>query len=121
MVVLKQAWSRAHPRVGGEHSRAKVTRALEAGSSPRWRGAHCDLRGHFMASGLIPALAGSTSPVSLFDEHVRAHPRVGGEHRVYASNSLPAQGSSPRWRGALFGQDPAGSVGGLIPALAGST
>ncbi|SDQ52355.1 hypothetical protein SAMN05428996_2037 [Quadrisphaera sp. DSM 44207] len=50
----------AHPRVRGEHSRAGVTDATPAGSSPRTRGARDRRRGRRADLGLIPAYAGST-------------------------------------------------------------
>ena len=50
-----------HPRAGGEHAEERKQAMPSLGSSPRWRGARSiclDERGE---TGIIPALAGSTS------------------------------------------------------------
>ncbi len=77
-VTLALCWRRAHPRVRGEHSRARAPFCWEEGSSPRARGAHGDrvrVRG---PPGLIPACAGSTSSARTSRRRSRAHPACAG-------------------------------------------
>ena len=49
------------------------------------------------------------------------HPRVCGEYAVKPIDGQGIGGSSPRLRGVLRLMLPAGRVGGIIPASAGST
>ena len=49
-----------HPRVCGEHRRAKAVGLLDEGSSPRMRGALKNRAHAVAAEGIIPAYAGST-------------------------------------------------------------
>ena len=64
----RAAWTprscRDHPRVCGEHVNANTTQLNIQGSSPRMRGTHSanSLRNPW--SGIIPAYAGNTSPLS---------------------------------------------------------
>ena len=92
---------RAHPRAGGEHEMWLPDDTVRKGSSPRWRGARPLDHPDRVAQGLIPALAGSTTPCPGAHRGGRAHPRAGGEHTVEADHPDPTPG--------------------LIPALAGST
>ena len=50
-----------HPRMGGEHSGGEFFDGGVAGSSPHGRGAPPDALAHCVASGIIPAWAGSTA------------------------------------------------------------
>ncbi len=52
--------SRAHPRAGGENTRADTRSPCAAGSSPRGRGKHRCFFGGGLTIGLIPARAGKT-------------------------------------------------------------
>ena len=51
----------AHPRAGGDDNNARHPASSRPGSSPRWRGRHSSKRSIISVSGLIPALAGTTS------------------------------------------------------------
>ena len=52
--------ARAHPRAGGENTRADTRSPCAAGSSPRGRGKHRCFFGGGLTIGLIPARAGKT-------------------------------------------------------------
>ncbi len=136
----RSSW-RAHPRGGGEHPQGEVARASGpgssprwrergsvcagpngwTGSSPRWRGARHHRRHVRDRTGLIPAVAGSTTIPRRLLELRRAHPRGGGEH--WRGSNCPRRwvGSSPRWRGAQHHRPVGVQPPGLIPAVAGST
>ena len=119
--TLTTSRSRAHPRVGGENSRASVGTLLGTGSSPRGRGKPHGARLAPGVSGLIPAWAGKTCKSNPYVLGVRAHPRVGGENLegvVYVRQTL---GSSPRGRGKPVSLHLEEGTGGLIPAWAGKT
>ena len=90
----------AHPRVCGEHGDSHGVSLSVSGSSPRLRGARCDLGCARRRCGLIPASAGSTTPDATAPSSARAHPRVCGEHAPRAGVSGCVWGSSPRLRGA---------------------
>ena len=51
----------------------------------------------------------------------RDHPRMCGEHLDAGSEQKPCPGSSPHVRGALLRLLIAATIGGIIPACAGST
>ena len=90
-----------HPRIRGEHIRAKAYDPNRSGSSPHTRGAP-------------PARTPRPPPAS-------DHPRIRGEHPVRARPSAMKGGSSPHTRGAR-GEDPGGAPAArIIPAYAGST
>ena len=72
-------------------------------------------------TGLIPAHAGSTSPMSGSMSPLGAHPRSRGEHRSSFSSRAARTGSSPLTRGARGSSHVGGVLSGLIPAHAGST
>ena len=113
--------SRDHPRGCGEHPANTLPACLSAGSSPRMRGAPDTDGEHQGGRRIIPADAGSTSslnwPVSLIWDH----PRGCGEHSVAFSVAEIEKGSSPRMRGAPNSLIQERSIGGIIPADAGST
>ena len=71
-----------HPRMCGEHPIAWIVRPFVVGSSPHVRGApKYDLATSIM-TGIIPACAGSTSPLVLQPDVSRDHPRMCGEHSM---------------------------------------
>ena len=78
--TLTTSRSRAHPRVGGENSRASVGTLLGTGSSPRGRGKRSRAWSPPPTPGLIPAWAGKTTRGQACTWRERAHPRVGGEN-----------------------------------------
>ena len=68
--------------MGGEHRMAAAASAILKGSPPHGRGARDVRSARDDESGLTPAWAGSTWPSSHPARQTRAHPRMGGEHRV---------------------------------------
>ena len=71
--------------------------------------------------GIIPALAGNTTPDASRWPSKRDHPRACGEHFHFGSFLGGVWGSSPRLRGTRR-RTAAGRVrSGIIPALAGNT
>ena len=94
---------------------------ITGGSSPRMRGAPAQGRGPSRKPGIIPADAGSTSPGFWGYCNIRDHPRGCGEHVIFSPLRDGVMGSSPRMRGAQSQSDLARSMGGIIPADAGST
>ena len=79
-VVTPRVTVRAHPRVGGENEYLKRGSFISPGSSPRGRG---KLRASLLLTfmyRLIPAWAGKTIFVALYQNNETAHPRVGGEN-----------------------------------------
>ena len=85
----------------GEHSPGIMRSSASTGSSPHVRGARHLGRGRRRRAGIIPACAGSTSPVTRGYRFARDHPRMCGEH-----SDTKADNSSMTW---------------IIPACAGST
>ena len=112
---------RAHPRSRGENSMRSSAASLRVGSSPLTRGKQCETRHTHMCTGLIPAHAGKTAVMSLWDYMTWAHPRSRGENLSFTFLCLLFPGSSPLTRGKPAGRDVCVNVRGLIPAHAGKT
>ena len=70
---------------------------------------------------IIPADAGSTVRDAIDGYESEDHPRGCGEHKIFPNLSTPAQGSSPRMRGAQSSRLTVLSRPRIIPADAGST
>ena len=94
---------------------------IELGSSPRLRGARWVREPENAPTGIIPALARSTSPTVCASIGRRDHPRACEEHTTCPVRYCQLIGSSPRLRGALVSLTTRHAVNGIIPALAGST
>ena len=118
---LSRRVMRDHPRGGGEHAVTYAGLQVESGSSPRGRGARVADAWSRRRVRIIPAGAGSTSPLARSDRRNRDHPRGGGEHAAAAKSTNGPDGSSPRGRGAPGAQRPHLSQARIIPAGAGST
>ena len=71
--------------------------------------------------GIIPAYAGNTKEYLGDDVYGRDHPRVCGEHLVFAAVALSTVGSSPRMRGTPVTDYRGATYHGIIPAYAGNT
>jgi len=91
-----------HPRVRGEHLPGGRRAGPFPGSSPRARGAQAPHRARRVVRGIIPACARSTPANQRVRPSSGDHPRVRGEHGRRGRAGPPAEGSSPRARGALL-------------------
>ena len=89
----------AHPRAGGENQMNEISRRLNSGSSPRWRGKLLLDAALHRPERLIPALAGKTISCQPRKHWNSAHPRAGGENNWPTLEGTLPVGSSPRWRG----------------------
>ncbi len=121
LCFLPSLYLSAHPRVGGENFYHFFSGFYLLGSSPRGRGKPTAQEQRPNQVGLIPAWAGKTGSRRGPPQHIRAHPRVGGENARRRARAVVASGSSPRGRGKPGGSQRCGSRGRLIPAWAGKT
>ena len=110
-----------HPRGCGEHSSLWPFLSLQAGSSPRMRGALIVIHSKRRVTRIIPADAGSTVSLGLRPYRSEDHPRGCGEHRLRTYRLFADGGSSPRMRGARRSLHPMARCRRIIPADAGST
>ena len=90
---------RDHPRVCGEHQTTPPAELGGEGSSPRVRGTPGAPDRNRRLAGIIPACAGNTWLWHGLPPTARDHPRVCGEHSMFAYDNLVQWGSSPRVRG----------------------
>ena len=91
---------RDHPRIRGEHGESTGKPCYILGSSPHTRGAQTSDNFKTADSGIIPAYAGSTLLSARQSLSQRDHPRIRGEHIVFALGLIIFTGSSPHTRGA---------------------
>ena len=110
-----------HPRMRGEHSKARCRTSRKSGSSPHARGAHLARKHLIYQGGIIPACAGSTPCRREPRTCWRDHPRMRGEHCPYPGRSSPIWGSSPHARGAHFTTSASGRHSRLIHSLFASS
>ena len=111
----------AHPRSRGENACSRLPRRAGRGSSPLTRGKPRRSRAELSYTGLIPAHAGKTHPVSGAYYLGTAHPRSRGENTSSGCWRARPRGSSPLTRGKRQPGAPQRAVEGLIPAHAGKT
>ena len=119
--VLRRRFSRDHPRSRGEHGHNEQPSHHRVGSSPLTRGAPIANKHGLLASGIIPAHAGSTASNLTSSTSSPDHPRSRGEHGSGMPAPCGMTGSSPLTRGALAGGTRGRRGAGIIPAHAGST
>ena len=112
---------RAHPRMGGEHGTSPVSSVKNLGSPPHGRGTPALQRRPRLGEGLTPAWAGNTSLLRVRRCGLRAHPRMGGEHRRPGPNRSGMRGSPPHGRGTPDRSRTRHIGRGLTPAWAGNT
>ena len=112
---------RDHPRVCGEHLRAEIYCSILWGSSPRMRGTRHHRFRRGVGPWIIPAYAGNTRLSSKKGYPSGDHPRVCGEHALFASAKADPLGSSPRMRGTPYRRSSVCLLHGIIPAYAGNT
>ena len=92
-------WSAVHPRACGEFGIAAKPVQSGGGSSPRMRGIPAHRCRDRLPPRFIPAHAGNSSPPTAPHESAAVHPRACGEFSAWGSESVSADGSSPRMRG----------------------
>ncbi|MGX1487745.1 hypothetical protein RKD41_000004 [Streptomyces tendae] len=109
-----------HPRGCGEQESPERRFMLRAGPSPRVRGAGLAGPRLQLASGTIPAGAGSSRGRGSSSRSRRDHPRGCGEQGSRARGYNSPLGPSPRVRGAAGGAAAHHARAGTIPAGAGS-
>ena len=110
-----------HPRACGEQASPPAGRRRSPGSSPRVRGAGLPLLPAHRRLRIIPARAGSSAQHNRRDGSKADHPRACGEQDGTLTGGIPADGSSPRVRGAGRELRPFLSAHRIIPARAGSS
>ena len=110
-----------HPRIRGEHMSVGFRPDADGGSSPHTRGARRRLQDVPSTEGIIPAYAGSTRLRALTVLLKPDHPRIRGEHPVWARHQVFLSGSSPHTRGAPSVPSWRRRRQRIIPAYAGST
>ena len=110
-----------HPRSRGEYLGKGLYEVGSVGSSPLSRGILGGFGASRICGGIIPALAGNTSPEGKHDPVGGDHPRSRGEYRLCRRVQDLRNGSSPLSRGILEEGRQLVGLDGIIPALAGNT
>ena len=105
--------------MGGEKSPGRALRCCIRGSPPRGRGKETRPLLCRFSSGITPAWAGKSRPVSPPHRPHRDHPRMGGEKRQALSAAHGSAGSPPRGRGKIHGVACHIDAVGITPAWAG--
>ena len=113
---------------GGDHPRSRGVYAQGAehvvpviGSSPLARGLPAHSHGIVSRTRIIPARAGFTFGVSIYELCSEDHPRSRGVYELALVAAEVYEGSSPLARGLRLLASPARTLGGIIPARAGFT
>ena len=113
--------SRDHPRMRGEHARArKLGRPLN-GSPPHARGARRGPAARPGPARITPACAGSTPGNRTRAAAATDHPRMRGEHQPVSPSTHRLVGSPPHARGAQEVLEGEVVPDRITPACAGST
>ena len=110
-----------HPRVCGEKQFKSLNQNQQQGSPPRMRGKGRRKQILLEFSGITPACAGKSGPISASGRAIRDHPRVCGEKALHDGGILPAQGSPPRVRGKVVVSRNLCLLSGITPACAGKS
>ncbi len=119
--VYRHGKSWDHPRMRGVHFQNLVRNDFTLGSSPHARGPLKVMPNEQTVIRIIPACAGSTSPIFTIVFLIKDHPRMRGVHSGVGQSKLFAQGSSPHARGPPYSNERYELVSRIIPACAGST
>ena len=113
---------------GGDHPRSRGVYAQGAehvvpviGSSPLARGLPAHSHGIVSRTRIIPARAGFTFGVSVYELCSEDHPRSRGVYELALVAAEVYEGSSPLARGLLIRESDATSLDRIIPARAGFT
>ena len=81
LFAVCQGWD--HPRLRGEHRTALNTYFGGKGSPPPTRGTLGGAIGQLIGVRITPAYAGNTYALTVFENIVRDHPRLRGEHVIF--------------------------------------
>ena len=100
LVTFPRYSTQDHPRVCGEHADLAELAVVEAGSSPRMRGAQGAWGTPVCHAGIIPAYAGSTIPGQKYPKRTGDHPRVCGEHLKPVMQLISQVGIIPAYAGS---------------------
>ena len=92
-----------------------------SGSSPRVRGLLVLALTALTVMGIIPARAGFTFKLPLYNGSDQDHPRACGVYNSASRGADSEGGSSPRVRGLLNASAVKDKLSGIIPARAGFT
>ena len=98
-MLSSSAFSRDHPRVGGEKSALSATLLACLGSPPRGRGKAPQQSAFLPHQRITPAWAGKSRATAHRGSSRVDHPRVGGEKINCHVVHVPHEGSPPRGRG----------------------
>ena len=121
VAVVMSLPSPDHPRSRGEYATRMFRLEPRWGSSPLSRGIQIMHVRESLADRIIPALAGNTIALCLFQCARQDHPRSRGEYRRTRPANSSAAGSSPLSRGILTSVVWEAAPTRIIPALAGNT
>ena len=105
----------------GENCILKVKKPNGEGSPPRVRGKLVEGANVDTENRITPACAGKTSPVIIFPNCARDHPRVCGENCCQILCGTAAAGSPPRVRGKPTCRRTLSTSARITPACAGKT
>ena len=110
-----------HPRTCGEHEVGWSPNWCLSGSSPHMRGTPKSYFPNELAMRFIPAHAGNTGAITVYQGSGAVHPRTCGEHRFTANTTATFFGSSPHMRGTRHTIRDTVRDYRFIPAHAGNT
>ena len=110
-----------HPRSRGEYAGSFLVLSDIPGSSPLTRGIQVRQAENHHVAGFIPAHAGNTFQLVVYNLSAEVHPRSRGEYCDKSYIADTARGSSPLTRGILNITQLAFAFLGFIPAHAGNT
>ena len=110
-----------HPRVCGNHYKARYADLRKAGSPPRVREPRIPISISILHLGITPACAGTTRWDRDGTMATRDHPRVCGNHSSFSSSVMFSLGSPPRVREPHRRWQPRDAEGRITPACAGTT
>ena len=117
----REACSRDHPRMCGEHTCCVTSKSWAMGSSPHVRGTQPRDSTCRVSAGIIPACAGNTKCEPCGCSASGDHPRMCGEHPTHRVITKGYEGSSPHVRGTPACRSGVQLQRGIIPACAGNT
>ncbi len=91
-----------HPRLRGEHAVRSPAPLATSGTPPLARGTRAGRPGRASRPRNTPACAGNTTASPRRGARAAEHPRLRGEHSMWASPCSPTSGTPPLARGTLM-------------------